>query len=377
MIQEPPVSAVFLSSGSTISWPPWANGQHQMRQLDSTGKKIEFANLPDSAMQQLISKTPVGGFLEQALKHCGKRLNKFILKKEKSVGTGSSPRCLSNLETRCRPVSTDTWGFYPNIHISMAPTMNLSTFLDALTESPKRFIFLRFVGLLCLLFDFLPANADWHGELTFRSDYVYHGYSKSRGDPVVQGLIDYRGNSGWFGGLGLSQVSFDSAPNTSHAEVEIRPFAGWSLPLATDWSTELAVSGYIYNGKIFGQSADYADFSATLNYQDWFSGTISVAPNAYQRHGTVPNYELNFRRDILDTVQFSGGLGYAQAGALLGQNYFYWNLGASWFLTSYLTLDARYVDVHLNEYNDAELNQNDFNPRPLKNKYLLSITLGF
>ena len=123
---------------------------------------------------------------------------------------------------------------------------------------------------------------------------------------------------------------------------------------------------------------DYAEFSATLHYQDWLSGKISVAPNAYQRHATVPNYELNYRRDILDTLQFSAGLGYSQAGALLGQDYFYWNLGASWFLTSYLTLDARYVDVHLNEYDtDAELHRNEFYPRPIKNKYLLSITLGF
>ena len=71
------------------------------------------------------------------------------------------------------------------------------------------------------------------------------------------------------------------------------------------------------------------------------------------------------------------GLGYTQAGALVGQDYFYWNLGASWLVTSYLTLDARYVDVHLNGYDDSELPANHFDPRPLKNKYLLSITLGF
>ena len=237
--------------------------------------------------------------------------------------------------------------------------------------------FLRFTGLLCLLLGFSSANADWYGELSFRSDYVYRGYSKSQGNPVVQGLIDYQNDSGWFGGLGLSQVNFDNQPNTNSAEVEIKPYVGWALSLSTDWSTELAVSGYIYNDKIFEQNADYVEFSATLHYQDWVSGKISVAPNAYQRHATVPSYELNYRRDILDTVQFSGGLGYSQAGALLGQDYFYWNLGVSWFVTSYLTLDARYVDVHLNEDDHSELPGNEFYPRPLENKYLLSITLGF
>ena len=53
----------------------------EMRKLDSVGKKLEFANLPASARQQLISKIPVGGSFEQALEHCGKRLNEGGLNK--------------------------------------------------------------------------------------------------------------------------------------------------------------------------------------------------------------------------------------------------------------------------------------------------------
>ena len=51
---------------------------------------------------------------------------------------------------------------------------------------------------------------------------------------------------------------------------------------------------------------------------------------------------------LFDTKKsFTAGLGYSQSAALPGQDYFYWNLGASWFVTSYLTLDARYVDARL------------------------------
>ncbi|MEI6270363.1 MAG: hypothetical protein WCP01_15915, partial [Methylococcaceae bacterium] len=52
-------------------------------------------------------------------------------------------------------------------------------------------VFFSALPLLLLLLGFSPANADWHGDLSFRSDYVYRGYSKSQGNPVVQGLIDY------------------------------------------------------------------------------------------------------------------------------------------------------------------------------------------
>jgi uncharacterized protein (TIGR02001 family) len=253
--------------------------------------------------------------------------------------------------------------------------MNPSTFQYALSESPQRFLFLRSTGLLCLLLGFAPANADWHGKMSFLSDYVYRGYSKSQGNPVVQGDLDYQDDSGWYGGLGLSQVNFDN--QSDHANVEIKPYLGWTLPLSPGWKAELSVNGYIYDGKIFAQDANYEEFGVALHFKDWLSGKISLAPNAYQRHAVVPNYELNYRRDILDTLQFSAGLGYYQSGVLLGQNNFYWNLGASWFVTSYLTMDIRYIDVHLNEHYDSGLYYNVFNPRQLENKYLLSITLGF
>jgi uncharacterized protein (TIGR02001 family) len=259
-----------------------------------------------------------------------------------------------------------------------APPMNRRISLHALSESPQRFFFLRFIELLCLLLGCSPVNADWHGDLSFLSNYVYRGYSKSRGDPVVQGHLDYQNDSGWFGGLGLSQVNIDSRSNPDHSDVEIKPYLGWGIPLSADWRTELAISGYIYNGKIFEHNANYAEFYATLHYQDWLSGKISVAPNAYQRHATVPSYELSYRRDIFDTLQFSAGLGYNQAGALLGQDYFYWNIGASWFVTSYLALDIRYVDIHLKENDlDTESERGEFYPSPIENKYLLSITVGF
>ena len=233
------------------------------------------------------------------------------------------------------------------------------------------------VGLLYLLLGFASVKAEWHGELSFRSDYVYRGYSKSQGDPVVQGLIDYQSKSGFFGGLGLSQVNFNDNANANRAQLEIKPYLGGIIPLSVDWRAELSVSGYLYNGNVFGQNGDYAEFGASLYYQDWLSAKIAVAPNAYQRHTTVPSYELGYRRDIFDSVQFSGGVGYSQSWDLLEQDYFYWNMGASWFVTSYLTLDARYVDAHLTNYDHSKYTPEEFYPSPLVNKYLLSITVGF
>jgi uncharacterized protein (TIGR02001 family) len=237
--------------------------------------------------------------------------------------------------------------------------------------------FLRFTGLLFFAFWFSSAQAEWHGDIKLLSDYIYRGYSKSRGNPIVQGHVDYLDDAGWFAGLGLSQVRFDDQLNADRAEIEIKPYLGWSLPISTDWRTELSVSGYIYDNKIFNHEANYAEFYASLHYQNWLSVRASIAPNAYQRQVDVANYELNVRHDLLDTVQFSAGLGYNQAGALLEQDYFYWNAGTSWFVASYLALDLRYVDASLSPRQSAEINHDEFYPRQQDNKYLFSLTLGF
>lgn len=254
--------------------------------------------------------------------------------------------------------------------------MKDSTTRNALSKSILSLFLLPII--VCL--SALPRTtaAEWHGELLFLSDYIYRGYSKSRSNPVVQGHLDYQDDAGWFSGLSLSQVNFDDHSHPQHAEVEFKPYLGWTLPLSSDWRTELSATGYIYNDKVFAHDAHYVEFYSALHYRDWLSARMSVAPNAYQRHVAVANYEVNFRRDIFDTLQFSMGLGYYQAGALLGDDYFYWNAGASWFVTPHLALDIRYVDADL-PANDSTggHHHGEFYPRPQENNYLVTITLGF
>ncbi|MEQ1529425.1 MAG: TorF family putative porin [Methylococcales bacterium] len=226
------------------------------------------------------------------------------------------------------------------------------------------------------MLQFSAVQADTHGQLKFLSEYIYRGYSKSRGNPVVQAQLDYQHQSGWFTGLGVSQVSFDDHDNSERAKIEFKPQLGWNLPLNNGWHAELSVSGYLYNDKVFARHANYAEVNAGLHYQDWLSAQVSVAPNAFNRNAAVMNYELNYRRDLLDNFQFSSGLGFYQAGKLVGEDYFYWNAGISWFISPHLALDIRYVDVHLDEQHDAA-HHDEFYPRPQENKYLLSVTLGF
>ncbi|MGD0962025.1 MAG: TorF family putative porin, partial [Methylomonas sp.] len=154
------------------------------------------------------------------------------------------------------------------------------------------------IGLCCLAGG---VDADWRGNLRFRSEYVYRGYTKSLGDPVGQAELDYLSPAGWFAGLGLSQVTFDR--NAAETPViEIKPAVGWSLPITADWSADIAAYGYVYNSKIFHRNSDYAELNAALHFKDAVSLNVYLAPNAYQRQVNWFDYELGYRRDLTDTL---------------------------------------------------------------------------
>lgn len=240
-------------------------------------------------------------------------------------------------------------------------------------------------GLTCALLSGVallaePAAADWHGNLRLLSEYIHRGYSKSRGNPVAQAQLSYQNLAGVFAGIQLSQVQFDDQPNPDRAEFESRLYLGKFFELNNDLRAEISASGYIFDGKIFDKTANYAEVYAALHYQDWLSLRMGIAPNAYGHNANVRSYEINYRRDLLDNLQFSSGLGFSQASQLLEQNYFYWNAGVTWFVTSYMSLDLRYVDVALSNYEMEVVHgkrNNEFYPRPQENNFQFSLSIGF
>jgi hypothetical protein len=101
----------FLASMSdrVTSQDAFTEWLEQMRIIDSTGKKLGFANLPTSARQQLAAKMPAGRYFNQALDHCGKRLNMLSL---------NNPEHKKILVEQAQvPDAYQTWkrviGFYP------------------------------------------------------------------------------------------------------------------------------------------------------------------------------------------------------------------------------------------------------------------------
>ncbi len=219
------------------------------------------------------------------------------------------------------------------------------------------------------------AHAEWSGELRLLSDYLHRGYSLSRGEPSVQAGLRYQSTSGWYAGASLSRVGFDD--ELGDASVEFRPSLGYSQALDPDWRVEAGLSAYTYDDDVFGRQSAYTEFHASVHYREWLSATAYVAPDAYGRKGDVTTAELTLRRDLLDTLQASGGVGYTRAASLLEQNYPYWNLGLSWFPARRLAVDLRYVDAAIHSHRGEIYGPREYYPRIQDRSYQLSLTIGF
>lgn len=223
----------------------------------------------------------------------------------------------------------------------------------------------------------LGADVDageWRGSIRLATDYAYRGYSKSRGNPVIQGRIDYEHESGGFAGFGISNVSFDDKGAASRANVEMNPYAGWAWRFSDDWRGDLTASYYTYDGEVFSQTVDFAEFSFAAHYKDMLSARISFAPDAFRQRANTLNYELQWRHDVMDNVRVSLGLGFHQAGRLFHHDYFHWNAGITWFATRNLSLDLRYIDSELVQEPPEPFT---FYPRIIDFPLMFSLTAGF
>jgi uncharacterized protein (TIGR02001 family) len=222
------------------------------------------------------------------------------------------------------------------------------------------------------------AWADFKASVSFMSDEVYRGYSKSRNNPAVTGNLEYSRDPGFYTGLWVSSVSFDDTEYPDRASVEINPYLGWSFRIAADWRTDISASGYVYDGKIYGMNSNYAELAGALHFRDVLSARIAYAPDAYGRDAGTIAYELTARYFPADNWQISAGLGFYQASELVQRDSFYWNAGLTWYPIRYLALDLRYVGTTAGEYREGGTHSYyEFRPRPLDFPLLFTLTAGF
>lgn len=219
------------------------------------------------------------------------------------------------------------------------------------------------------------AHAQWHGSVAYATDYADRGYSKSNGGPSVQANLDYEEAGGWYGGIWVSAVDFADRRSRNRASVEWSPYVGRSTQLAGDWRTELQVSGYVFDGDIYGQPADYAELYGFLHFREIATLQVAVAPQAYGRDAVTWNTQITGRYAVSDAGRVSVGLGHYWAEDVFNYDYLYWDVGGTWF-HRYGGVDVRYFGTSTFEPAAGKWPVRNYHPRETGG-VVLTLTIGF
>jgi uncharacterized protein (TIGR02001 family) len=238
--------------------------------------------------------------------------------------------------------------------------------------------FRQFPGAMLLLLPFGTAGAEIHASATAMTENIGKGFSKSAGE--FSGLVnfDYQHVAGFYAGVNTAYVNFGDNLHTDAARVEIAPYLGWTFSLSNDWRLDSQWSRYFYDGKIYGETSDYNEFSLFLHFRDMLSAGISFSEDYYQRGHSALNYELTGRYPVTDFLEISSGIGYTQAERALEYDYLYWNAGISAFF-KFLTFDLRYVQATATAtaVDPGSMDHPDHYPPPLEPTLVFSISAGF
>ena len=240
------------------------------------------------------------------------------------------------------------------------------------------FSFLKILWIILLGLWATNTLAEFNPSLTGTTNYIGRGYSKSDDGFAIQANLDYKHSAGFFLGTSISTVDFGDRNFEDSANVEITPYLGWSFNVSDDWVLDTQWSRYFYDGKIFGETADYNEFYLFLHFRDLITTRVSFSENYYAQGNFASDYELNGRYPITDSLEISSSVGYSQVEPVFGYDYLYWNSGITYFY-KFSAFDFRYFDAleatHHNQF--VTHNSWSYDPAILKATFVFSISVGF
>src|SRR5262249_28276720 len=172
-----------------------------------------------------------------------------------------------------------------------------------------------------LLLGAAPAHGDtlWQqlsfgGDLSFTTDYIYHGVSESDGRGALQGDAHISSTEGTFAGIWGSTRDRDLDPGASY---DFELYLGHRFMLDDSWSTTVSARGHYFGGGTFEPNADYQALAATLMYQDRWAVSLTAIPNAvrywfYLRLKRSPAWvaDTTLQWLIAPGLYVTGGAGY-------------------------------------------------------------------
>lgn len=137
-------------------------------------------------------------------------------------------------------------------------------------------------GVLLCATPSLTQAANFTGNATLTTDYVWRGSTQSQGDPAAQAGFKISNDAGFYVSAWGSNVRF--APGVD-ANTELDFALGWTHPIASDWSVDVYALRYRYPGTT--TDLDWTELDATLTWRNnyWLSAGGSSEALGYDHDG--------------------------------------------------------------------------------------------
>lgn len=110
----------------------------------------------------------------------------------------------------------------------------------------------------------LPARADWQGNVTLGSDYLFNGVSQTLNRPALQAGLTYSFENGLYAGGWTSNVDYDEGTTR-----ELDGYVGYFWQLSDDIALDAMFSQYTYHGRGYSADLNFQEVSLKLTYGQW------------------------------------------------------------------------------------------------------------
>jgi len=211
------------------------------------------------------------------------------------------------------------------------------------------------LALAAVLFSALATSTkagelSLEGELTFLSDRIFRGISRSGGDVAGYGILDLVHDSGLYGGVFISNYN---DPFGHDFETEF--YLGYTATRGA-YNFNLALSYDSFHGN--GDSTGYFEVRGSISRDfglAYLTGGFAVTPDNREFGGgrsiyTYTSAEFPLPFPSLPPMSFEVGVGYEDFQG--GFNKWDWNAG---FFVDYLGLEwgIQYIDTNLTGFQNA------------------------
>ena len=168
------------------------------------------------------------------------------------------------------------------------------------------------------------------GSLGATSDFVYRGFSLTRGKPAAQASLDVEFPLGFF--VGGFAATADPNPGPSpHMELDF--WAGRYWRLGDYLSADLRLSQYLYPDDPRRVNYNRSEVTATMGYRNRVFVAAIYSPNT-QALSSAPGYrnngawalEISARHPFNDRYSLAAGVGHYGLDGVYNESFSYWNI---------------------------------------------------